>query len=120
MWDKFVTYAKNRGFNLLEATSDDIVTWIIQRSQETAAPAQVQFELQVIKTWRLQAGKPLGHIPFETSVAKGLFNFLDPSQNGILGFDPYQLQAMLKWAVTEEKTCNYASLRQAALYVLQY
>ena len=59
VWDKFITYAKIRGFNPLEATSDDVVTWIIQRSQETAAPAQVQFELQAIKTWRIKAGKPL-------------------------------------------------------------
>ena len=88
VWDKFVTYVQNRGFNPLEATSDDVVTWVIQRSQVTVAPAQVQFELQAIKAWRLQAGKPLGYIPFETSVAKGLFNFLNPSQNGILGFKP--------------------------------
>ena len=50
VWDKFVTYAQNRGFNPLEAISDDVVTWTIQRSQDTAAPAQVQFELQAIKT----------------------------------------------------------------------
>ena len=95
----------------MEATSDDIVTWIIQRSQETAAPAQVQFELQAIKTQRLQVGKNIGHIPFETSVAKGLINLLDPSENGILGFEPDQLQAMLKCAVTEDKSCNFAGLR---------
>ena len=70
----------------MEATSDDVVTWIIQRSQDTAAPAQVQFELQAIKTWRLQAGKPVGHIPFETFVAKGLINLLNSSENVILGF----------------------------------
>ena len=58
VWDKFVTYAQNRGFNPLEATSDDVKTWIIQRSQDRAAPTQVQFELQAIKTWRLHAGKP--------------------------------------------------------------
>ena len=37
-----------------------------------------------------------------------------------MGFEADQLQAMIKCDVTEEKTCNYASLRQAALYVLQY
>ena len=62
----------------------------------------------------------MGHIPLETSVAKGLFNFSDPSQNGILGFELDQLQAMIRHAVLEEKTCNFASLRQAAFYVLQY
>ena len=69
-----VTYAKKQGFTPMEATCDDIVPWITQRSQETAALAQVQFELQAIKTWRLQAGKPISHIPFETSVAKDLIN----------------------------------------------
>ena len=64
MWDTFVSYAKKRGFDPMEATSEDIVSWITQRSQETAAPAQVQFEQQVIKTWRLQAGTPIGHILF--------------------------------------------------------
>ena len=111
---------KKKCFNPLEATLDNIVTWVIKKSQKSAAPAQVQFELQAIKTWRLQAGKSLGHIPFETSFAKGLFNLLDPSQNGILGFELYQLQAMLWRAVTEKKSCNFANLRQIAIYVLQY
>ena len=81
MWDKFGTYAKNSGFNPLEATSHDIVTWIIQRSQENAAPAKVQFELQAIKTWRLQAGKPMGNIPFEAFVAQGFMQILDLKEN---------------------------------------
>ena len=97
---------QNRGFNPLEATSNDVVTWVIQRAQDTGAPAQDIFEPQAIKTWRLQAGKP-----FKTSVTKGLINFLDPSHNGIKGFEPIQLQAMIKCAVTEEKACNFASLR---------
>ena len=118
VWDKFVTYAQNRGFNPLEATSDDVVTWIIQRSQDTVAPAQVQFELQAIKTWRLHAGKPLGYIPFETLVSKGLLNFVNPSHSGIKGFEPNQLQALIRQAIVQEKACNLASLRQIALYVL--
>ena len=80
----------------------------------------MQFELQAISAWRLQADKPLSHIPFEIPVAKGLLNLLDPSENGILGFQPNQLQAIFLKAVTEEKTCSFASLRQIAVYVLQY
>ena len=85
----------------MEATPEDIVTWVTQRAQERGNPFQVQFELQAISAWRLQAGKPLGHIPFEISVAKGLLNLLDPSENRILGYEPNQLQAMLLQAVTE-------------------
>ena len=103
VWDKFITYAQNRGFNPLEATSDDVVTWVIQRSQETTAPAQVQFELQAIKTWRLHAGKPLGYIPFETLVSKGLLNFMNPSHSSIKGFEPNQLQAIMMQAIVHEE-----------------
>ena len=55
VWDKFEDYAKHRGFNPLEATPEDVQIWIIQQSQDTAAPAKVPFELQAIKKWRLNA-----------------------------------------------------------------
>ena len=32
VWDKFITYVQNRGFNPLEATVDDVITWLIHRS----------------------------------------------------------------------------------------
>ena len=120
MWDKFITYSQNRGFNPLEATVDYVITWLIHRSQETSAPTQVQFELQAIKTWRLHAGKPLGYISFETTVTQGLLNFMNPSLSGVKGFEPHQLQAIMMQAIVQEKACNFASLRQLALYVLQF
>ena len=87
---------------------------------ETAALAQVQFELQAIKTWRLHTGKPLDYIHVETLVSKGLLNFVNPSHSGIKGFEPNQLQALIKQAIVQEKACNLASLREIALYVLQF
>ena len=49
VWDKFIDYAKHRGFHSLEATPEDVQTWITQRAQDTAALVKVQFELQSIK-----------------------------------------------------------------------
>ena len=63
---------------------------LLKKTQETGTPAQVQFELQAISAWRLQAGKPLSHIPFKIAVAKGVLNLLDPLENGILCFQPNQ------------------------------
>ena len=113
-------YAKTRGFHPLEATEQDVLTWLEQRAQDTAAPVTVQFELQSIQKWRLNAGKPLGHIPSESSIAKGLLNYLDPSHSGIKGFEPHQLHALIKKAIVQEKGCNLTALRQVALYVLQF
>ena len=83
----------------MEATVDDVITWVIQRSQETTAPAQVQFELQAIRNWRLHAGKPLGYIPFETTVTQGLLNFMNPSLSSIKDFEPHQLYVLQFWGV---------------------
>ena len=70
VWDKFQDYARQRGFHPLEASIQDVQTWLTQRAQDTAAPVTVQFELQSIQKWRRFAGKPLGHIPLESSIFK--------------------------------------------------
>ena len=46
VWDKFVDYARKKGFHPLEATEQDVLTWLEQRALNTAAPATVQFELR--------------------------------------------------------------------------
>ena len=44
VWDKFVDYTRKRGFHPLEATKQDVLTWLEQQAQVTAAPATVQIE----------------------------------------------------------------------------
>ena len=87
----------------MEASPQDVQTWLTQRAQDTAAPATVQFELQSIQKWRRFAGKPLGHIPSESSISKGLLNYLDPSHSGIKGFEPYQLHELIKKLLFRKK-----------------
>ena len=53
-------------------------------------------------------------------IAKGLLNFLDPSQSGIDSFKPSQLHELLRRAVIQKKSCNLAALKQMSLYVLQF
>ena len=119
-WDNFVTFAKNQGFDPMKASSDDIVPWLTKRSEETTSPAKVQSDLLAIKHWRFQAGKPLADIPLESAVSKGMLHIWDPLNSGKLGFKPSQLQAMLVPAVLENGPNNFAGLRQASLYVVQY
>ena len=45
---------------------------------------------------------------------------MNPSLSGIKGFEPHQLQAIMMQVIVQEKACNFASLRQLALYVLQF
>ena len=120
MWDKFVHYAKSKGFNPLEATEQDVLTWLEHRAQITTAPATVQFELACLLKWRHQAGKPLGPISSESAIAKGLLNFLDPLQSGIGSFQPHQLHELFKRVILDEKGCNLAALKQLSIYVLQF
>ena len=43
VWDKFVDYARKRGFHTLEASEQDVQAWLTTRAQDTAAPVTVQF-----------------------------------------------------------------------------
>ena len=117
---QFVDYTRQKGFHPLEATKQDVQTWLTQRAQDTAAPATVQFELQCLQKWRYHAGKPLGLMPSEVAISKGLLNYLDPSHSGIKSFKPHQLHKLLKRVVLQEKGCNFAALRQMSIYVLQF
>ena len=112
VWDKFLDYARKRGFHPLEATEQDVLTWLEQQAQVTAAPVTVQFELACLQKWRHQAGKPLGQISSEAAISKGLLNYLDPSHSGIESFKPHQLHELLKRAILQEKGCNFTALRQ--------
>ena len=69
----------------MEALSDDIVPWLVKRSEKTASLAQVQLDLQALICWRLQAGKPIGNFPFETAIAKGLLHISEPLYSGKYG-----------------------------------
>ena len=108
------------GFDPLEASSEEVVPWLIQRTEETASPVQVQTDLLTLQCWRYHACKPLGEIPFETSVAKGLLKILGPKDSTILGLLPNQLQGLLKYAKTENGPENLVGLSQAAIYSIMY
>ena len=41
VWDKFVDYAKTKGFHRLEATEQDVLTWLEQQAQVTTVPVTV-------------------------------------------------------------------------------
>ena len=104
----------------MEGSPDDIVPWLVKRSEETASPAHVQLDLQALRCWWLQACKPISDIPFERAIAKGLLHILEPLNSSKQGFKPDQLQAILTCAVSENGPNNFAGLRQASLYVVQY
>ena len=51
-WDKFVTYAQDKGFNPMVASHNDIVPWQIKRSEETASPLKVLTDLLALICWQ--------------------------------------------------------------------
>ena len=85
----------------MEVSSIEVVPWLIKRIEETISPGQVQTDLLALNCWEHHAGKPLGEIIFETSVAKGLLKILGPKYSTTLGLQPHHLQGLLKCAITE-------------------
>ena len=104
----------------MDASSDEVVPWLIQRTEETASPVQVQTDLLALQCWQHHAGKPLGEIPFDTSVAKELLKILESKDFNNFGQEPQHLQGVLKCGITENGPENFVGLRQAAIYSLLY
>ena len=113
-------YARKRNIDPLEALVQVVQDWLTHRAQNTGAGPKVEHELQCLLRWRHHAGKPLGPLPWEGAIAKGLLNYLDPSLSDIKGFHPFQLQELLKVAVAAEKGNKFGALRLMSLYVLQF
>ena len=120
VWDQFMSYARKRNFDPLEASVQEVQDWFIHRAQTTGAGPKVEHELQCLRRWRHNAGKPLGPLLSEAAIAQGLLGYLDPSLGNIKGFLPLQLQELLKVAVTMEGNNKFGALRQMSLYVLHF
>merc|ERR1712082_176957 len=120
VWDQFMDYACKRNIDPLEASVQVVQDWLTHRAQNTGTGPKVEHELQCLLRWRHHAGKPLGPLPWEGAIAKGLLNYLDPSLSDIKGFHPLQLQELLKVAVVTERDNKFGALRLMSLYVLQF
>ena len=120
VWDQFMSYARKRNFDPLEASTQQVQDWLTHRAQTTGAGPEVEHELQCLRRWRHNAGKPLGPLLSEAAIAQGLLGYLDPLLGNIKGFLPLQLQELLKVAVTMEGNNKFGALRQMSLYVLHF
>ena len=72
VWDQFMKYARKRNFDPLEASTQQVQDWLTHRAQTTGAGPEVEHELQCLRRWRYNAGKPLGPLPSEEAIAQGL------------------------------------------------
>ena len=45
---------------------------------------------------------------------------MDPLPSGIGSFQPHQLHELLKRVILDERSCNFAALKQLSIYVLQF
>ena len=120
VWDQFMKYARKRDFDPLEASTQQVQEWLTHRAQTTGAGPVVEHELQCLRRWRYNAGKPLGPLLSEGAIAQGLLGYLDPILGNVKAFLPFQLQELLKVTVKMEGNNKFGALRQMSLYVLQF
>ena len=102
MWDKFIDFARKRGFHPVEATEQDVLTWLEQQVQDTS---------------KLSAHTPTPHSTAEDK--KVWYNFVDYAK--IKGFHPLEAteQDMLTWSEHHAQITTAPVIVQFELRCLQ-
>ena len=71
-WAWYLDFCDKMGLDPMEASGQDIATWLVYRSEQTSSPNMLEADLKVIKCFRHSANKPVSDLPLVNSVLKGL------------------------------------------------
>ena len=72
----------------MEASGQDIATWLVFRSEQTSSPNMLEADLKTIKCFNQSANKPVSDLPLVDSILKGLLKTKEAKELFHLGLDP--------------------------------
>ena len=104
----------------MEASGQDIATWLVFRSEQTSSPNVLEANLKVIKCFRHSANKPVWDFPIADSVLKGLLKTKEAKPLSCLGLEPEMVQGLIHKAIHEFGPDSFVGIRQAAIYSFMY
>ena len=87
-WTKFVNFCSKHGVDPWTAIDMDFCLFVIARSEETASPNVVEADLKAVMSFRKNANKSIGNIPFAGLVVKGLLKTMESEERLKLPFEP--------------------------------
>ena len=70
----------------------------------------VEGDLKAVMSFRRNAGKPIGNIPFASLVVKGLLKTMESEERLKLPFEPEVVQVLLKNALSVKGPITFVAL----------
>ena len=57
-WGRFLDFCDKMGYNPMEASGQELATWLVFRSEQTSSPNMLEADLKAVKSFRQAANKP--------------------------------------------------------------
>ena len=119
-WAWFLDFCDKMGYNPMEASGQDIATWLVFRSEQTSSPNMLEADLKAIKCFRHSANKPVLDYPIVDSVLKGLLKTKEANALFCLGLEPEIVQRLIQNAIHEFGPYSFVGIRPEAIYSKMY
>ena len=117
-WALFLGFCDKMGYNPMEASGQDLATWVVFRSEQTSSPNMLEFNLKAVKCFRQSANKPILDSHIADSVLKGLLKTKEAKPLFHLGLEPEMVQILIHNAIYEFGPDSFLGIRQAAIYAM--
>ena len=119
-WAQFLYFCDKIGYNPMEASGQDLATWVVFRSEQTFSPNMLESDLKAVKCFRQSANKPISDPHIADSVLKGLLKTKEAKLLFRLGLEPEMVQILIHNAIYEIGPDSFVGIRQAANYAMMY
>ena len=119
-WARFLDLCDKMGYNPMEASGQDIATWIVFRSEQTSSPNMLEADLKVVKYFRQTAKKLIFDFPIADSVLKGLLKTKEAKPQFHLGLEPEMVRRIIHTANYQFGSDSFVGIRKSAIYAMMY
>ena len=100
----------------MEASGQELATWLVFRSEQTSSPNMLEANLKAVKSFRQAANKPFLDFYIADATLQGLLKEMEAKPLKCLGFEPDMAQVLFHDAIDGNGPDSFVGIRQAAIY----
>ena len=119
-WARFLYFCDKMGYNPMEASGQELATWLVFRAKQTSSPNMLESDLKAVTCFRQAANKPFVDYYAAEANLCGLKKEMEAKPLNRLGFEPDMVQVLIREAFNENGPESFVGIRQAAIYALMY
>ena len=102
----------------MEASGQELATWLVFRSEQTSSPNMLESDMKAIKCFRQANNKPFLDFYIADATLRGLLKDMEAKLLFHLGMEPEMVQVLIHNAIYESGPDSFVGIRQAAIYAM--